>query len=71
MEALGPGKTGGGGIFSVLALQPVRTLLAAGGAINLMQLRLIAKEGPQVIDVGNEKEGLTARILVMRCDEAA
>lgn len=67
IEALGDGETGGEGTFGVLALQPLRALLVAGGKIDRVRVRLIEGSGPLVIDAGNEKEGWSARVLVMRC----
>ncbi len=67
IEALGDGGTSGEGTFGVLALQPLRALLAASGAINRVRVRMMAGEGPLVIDAANEKEGWSARVLMMRC----
>jgi hypothetical protein len=66
IEALGDGETGGEGTFGVLALQPLRALLLAGGTIDRVRVRLIEGNGPLVIDGGNEKEGWSARVLMMR-----
>lgn len=71
IEALGDGATGGEGTFGVLALQPLRVLLAAGGKLDRVRVRLIEGSGPLVIDVANEKEGWSVRVLMMRCREAA
>lgn len=71
IDALGDGEAGSGGTFAVLALQPLRTLLTAGGRINRVRVRTMAGEGPLVIDVAEEREGWEARLLVMRCREAA
>lgn len=69
IEALGDGQPGGEGTFSVLALQPLRTLLAAGGRLDRVRVRLIEGTGPLVIDAAYEKEGWTVRVLMMRCGE--
>lgn len=69
LEAMGDGEAGGGGTFSTVALGPLRAVLAAGGRVDRVRLRMMAGDGPLVIDAANEKEGWSARVLVMRCGE--
>ena len=69
IEAMGDGESGGSATMSVLALQPLRALLAAGGAINRVHVRVMAGEGPLVIDAAHPKEGWSARVITMRLRE--
>lgn len=71
IEAMGDGDTGGGGRFHLHALQPLRTLLAAGGSVSQFRVRVIEGDGPLVVDAEHEKGDWRVRLVVMRCSEGA
>ncbi len=69
--AMGDGEAGGGGRFHVHALQPLRTLLAAGGSVGEFKVRILEGDGPMVVDAQHEKGDWQVRLVVMRCAEKA